>query len=158
MRYSARTAITTTATTRPVVAMIAAEREPGSGPSSATAGCGMSLIAPLFDDPYRFASRDRGHAHRLASHEPAASGRLGHDLEAARDARRIGHDRRQDRCAAAERDERVAVRAVVAVVTPDAAHGGCPAGAGLAQAPHELDVERRAAARVDGELLPPLAG
>src|SRR3954451_5874650 len=142
MRYSASTANTTTATTRPVVAMIAAEREPGSGPSSATAGCGMSLIAPLFDDPYRFASRDRG----LARDEPAASGRLGHDLEAALDARRIGHDRRQDRCAAAERGERVAVRGVVAVGTPDPAQGGCPAGAGLAQAPHELDVERRAAA------------
>src|SRR3954470_13004484 len=55
--YSARTATTTTATTRPVAAMIAAEREPGSGPSSAAAGCGMSLIAPLFDGAHRFASR-----------------------------------------------------------------------------------------------------
>src|SRR3954447_9999283 len=45
--------MTTTATTRTVTPMIAAEREPGAGPSSAAAGCGMSLIAALFDDAYR---------------------------------------------------------------------------------------------------------
>src|SRR3954454_194896 len=49
MRYSASTAITTTATIRAVVAMIAAERVPGSGASSAAAGCAVSLIAALFD-------------------------------------------------------------------------------------------------------------
>src|SRR3954471_16079173 len=112
-RYSASTASTTTATIRAVVAMIAAEREPGSGPSSAAAGCGMSLIAPLFDDRDWFASRDRRDGHRLARHEPAARGHLGHDLDAARQARGVGHDRGQDGCLTPERQERVAVRAVV---------------------------------------------
>src|SRR3954447_4596393 len=76
-RYSASTASTTTPTIRAVVAKIAAEREPGAGPSSAAAGCGMSLIAALFDAAHSSPPTARPSA-AAASPVNSGSARLSH--------------------------------------------------------------------------------
>src|SRR5439155_2419455 len=143
-----------TATTRAVVATIDAEREPGCGASAAAAGSGVSLIAALFDAGPRFASRDPGHPDGLARNEAAARRHRGDDVKALLRAERVGDDRRHHRGLAAERQEPVAVRSVVAVVAPDAAQAGRAAGTRRAQAPDQLHVQRAPAARVHGEPLP----
>ena len=95
----------------------------------------------------------------LTRHEPCLGRAFVHDSEPPLDLVRRVDDRGHDRHAAADVEEPIAVRRVIAAEAPDTAEARGPARAFLSQAPDQLDGERvstvaRLLAGVDRQLLP----